>query len=147
ITYRGKSANILEFGMMLPQNAGVIEIINTVAEGLLTDWFEQKYPDYPSFRKLQNVFLNKDNLPSYVSDALVQISGRETRQGTAILDGLVLLDQNGKVNVHKSGYAKWIMNKLNEKGHGQVLNASELINTLTIKGTEDIRLTFKFKLE
>jgi predicted ATPase len=147
ITYRGKTANILEFGMLLPQNAGVIEIINSVSEGLLTDWFEQKYPDYPSFRKLQNVYLNKENLPSYVSDSLIQISGRETRQGTAILDGLVLIDQNGKLNVHKSGYAKWVMNKLNEKGHGQVLNASELIETITIKGTEDIRLTYEFKLE
>ncbi|MGS2777775.1 DUF6079 family protein [Robertmurraya sp. GLU-23] len=147
ITYRGKTANVLEFGMLLPQNGTVSEIINTVAEGLLTDWFEEKYPDYPTFRKLQTTYLNKENLPTYVSDALQQISGKETRQGTAILDGLVLLDKNGKLNVRKSGYARWVLDHLNEKEHGQVLNATELLKTVTIKGTEDVRYTIQYKME
>lgn len=147
ITYRGKTANILEFGIFLQPNATVIDILNSVSEGLLTDWFEEKYPDYPTFRKLQTTYLNKENLPTYVLDALQQISGKETRQGTAILDGLVLLDQNGKLNVRQSGYARWILDELDKKGHGQVLNANELLETVTIKGTEDVRYTIQYKME
>lgn len=147
ITYRGKTANVLEFGIFLQPNATVIEILNSVSEGLLTDWFEERYPDYPTFRKLQTTYLNKENLPTYVSDALQQIIGKETRQGTAILDGLVLLDQNGKLNVRQSGYARWVLNQLNEKEHGQVLNATELLETVTIKGTEDVRYTIQYKME
>jgi hypothetical protein len=147
ITYKGKTGNILEFGMFLPSNSTVIEIVNTVAEGLLSQWFEDKYSEYPSFGKLQQTFLNKENIPSYVNDALQQISGRETRQGTAILSGLVLLDTQGKISPSQSGYAKWVLKKLDEKGQGQVLNASELLETIMIKGTADIRLTQEFKME
>lgn len=67
--------------MFLPGNATLIEIINTVAEGLLSQWFEEKYKDYPSFRKLERGYLTKDNMATYISDALSYINGRKTSQG------------------------------------------------------------------
>ncbi|WP_044893683.1 DUF6079 family protein [Bacillus alveayuensis] len=148
IQYRGKKGSVLEFGMFLPGNATLIEIINTVAEGLLSQWFEEKYKDYPSFRKLERGYLTKDNMATYISDALSYINGRKTSQGEAILNGLVLLDQKGELNVRGSGYARWVIEKLEEKGHGQVLNQNELIETIyTVQGTEDVRLTKEFCME
>lgn len=148
IQYRGKKGSVLEFGMFLPGNATLIDLINTVAEGLLSQWFEEKYKDYPSFRKLDKAYLTKDNMATYVSDALSYMNGRKTSQGEAILNGLVLLDQKGELNVRGSGYARWVIEKLEEKGHGQVLNQNELIETIyTVQGTEDVRLTKEFRME
>jgi hypothetical protein len=148
IQYRGKKGSVLEFGMFLPGNATLIEIIDAVADGLLSQWFEEKYKDYPSFRKIERGYLTKDNIATYVSDALSYLNGKITSQGEAILNGLVLLDQKCKLNVRGSGYARWVIEKLEEKGRGQVLNQNELIETVyTVQGTEDIRLTKEFQME
>ena len=148
IQYRGKKGSVFEFGMFLPGNATLMELVDTVAEGLLSQWFEEKYSDYPSFRKLERTYLTKDNLATYVSDALSYLNGRKTSQGEAILNGLVLLDQKGEINVRNSGYARWVIEKLEEKGNGQVVNQNELIETVyTAQGTEDIRLTKEFLME
>jgi len=49
--------------------------------------------------------------------------------GMAILDGFVLIHDD-KIKVHKSGYAKWIIDKLEKLNPGQVINRSELIDTI-----------------
>lgn len=149
VKYRGKTGSVFEFGMFLPANETLINIIDTVSEGLLSQWFEEKYETYPSFKKLDRSYLTKDNLQTYISDALSYLSGRKTNAGLAILDGLVLIDpQTSKLNVRQSGYAKWVIEKLEAKGQGQVLNSNELIDTIrTVQGTEDLRLTKEFKME
>src|SRR5699024_2266815 len=118
ITYKGKKGSVLEFGMFLPANATIQEIINIISEGILINWFEQKYEDYPVFRKIQGSYLSKANLETYIRDALHYINGKETKQGEAILDGLVLFDTNGKVSTKQSGFAKWILDLLEQKGNG-----------------------------
>lgn len=147
ITYKGRKGTVLEFGMFLPPNSTIQEIINTVSEGILTDWFEQKYEDYPVFRQIQGAYLSKNNLETYVHDALNYLVGKETKQGMAILDGLVLLDATGKVSIKQSGYAKWIMDLLEQKGSGQVINHNELVETVFIRGVEDLQYTKEFRLE
>ncbi|MFL0583699.1 DUF6079 family protein [Solibacillus silvestris] len=147
ITYKGKKGTVLEFGMFLPANSTIQEIINTVSEGILTDWFEQKYEDYPVFKQIQGSYLSKTNLETYVRDALNYLTGKETKQGAAILDGLVLLDPAGKVSTKQSGYAKWILDLLEKKGHGQVINHNELVETVFIRGVEDLQYTKQFRLE
>ncbi|GAE27480.1 exonuclease SbcC [Halalkalibacter wakoensis JCM 9140] len=148
IKYRGKEGTVFDFGMFLPQNATLIDIIDSVSEGLLSQWFEEKYELYPSFRKLERSFLTKENMSTYISDALAYINGRKTNAGEAILNGLVLIDQNGVINVRNSGFAKWILENLEGKGQGQVVNQNELIETIyTVQGTEDVRLVKEFKME
>ena len=147
ITYRGKKGSVLDFGMFLPGNATIQEIINIVAEGLLTDWFAQKYPDYPIFGEIKDGFLSKTNLETYVRNALQYLTGIETKMGLAILNGLVLLDNSNKVMAKKSGYAAWVKALLEAKGQGQVLNYSELIETIYIRGVEDLQYTKEFRLE
>ena len=147
ITYKGKRSTILDFGMFLPQNGTIQEIINTISEGLLTDWFRQKYENYPIFGQIQNSYLSKENLEIYVRDALQYFNGKETKQGSAILDGLILLDATGKVTTKRSIYTKWVLDLLENKGPGQVVNHSELIETVFIRGVEDLQYTKKFRLE
>ncbi|KAA0956132.1 ATP-binding protein [Planococcus sp. ANT_H30] len=147
ITYKGKKGSVLEFGMFLPANVTIQEIINIISEGILTDWFAQKYEDYPSFRKIQGSYLSKNNLETYVRDALYYLNGKETKQGESILDGLVLLDPAGKVSIKQSGYAAWVVDLLEQKGHGQVVNHNELIETVFIRGVEDLQYTKQFYLE
>lgn len=148
ITYKGIKGTILEFGMFLPQNATVQEIINTVSEGMLTNWFEQKYEEYPSFGQIQGGYLSRKNLETYVKDALQYLVGKETKQGAAILNGLILLDSVNRVSTKQSAYAKWIIDLLDSKGHGEVINHSELIETVFIRGgVEDLQYTKQFRLE
>src|SRR5699024_1736504 len=104
-------------------------------------------PDYPAFGKLQTP-MTKESLSTYVQDALKNLNGASTRQGYAILDGLVLLNDNGKVNPRQSGYAKWVIDKLEGKAQGQVVNHSEFVeNVYTSQGTEDIKQTKEFKVD
>lgn len=147
ITYKGKTSTVLEYGIFLPANATMQEIINVVAEGILTDWFEEKYEDYPSFRQIESSYLSSENIGGYVVSALEYLTGKQTKQGSAILNGLVLLDPNGKVSIKRSGYARWLAELLEQKGHGQVLNYSEIMHTVFIRGVEDLKYTKKFYLE
>lgn len=148
IVYRGKKASVLEHGFFLPSNPEtLIEVINSVSQDLLSQWFEIKYSDYPTFRKLDKSYLTRANIHTYVKDALDYLNGRKTNQGEAILDGLVLLDQNGNPNPRYSGYAKWVLEALNRK-NGQVLNHAELIFVKnTVQGTPDQRFTSEFNME
>ena len=147
ITYKGKKGSVLDFGMFLPGNATIQEIVNIVSEGLLTDWFAQKYPDYPIFGEIKDGYLSKSNLETYVKYALQYVTGSETKMGQALLNGLVLLDNSNKVMAKKSGYANWVKALLESKGQGQVLNYNELIETIYIRGVEDLQYTKEFRLE
>ncbi|MGM0840266.1 MAG: DUF6079 family protein [Bacillota bacterium] len=149
IVYRGKSAGVLEHGMFLPSNPDtLVELVDSVSQDLLSQWFEEKYDEYPSFRKLENSYLTKKNIHTYVKDALDYLNGRRTAQGEAILNGLLLIDQQGHPTTKNSGYAKWVTELLESKGTGQVLNQQELIEVInTSQGTPDQRITRKFTME
>ncbi len=148
VTYKGSSKKVAEWISTMPQQASVRELIDLVASTCLATCFKEKYPDYPHFNKLKTP-MTTDNLPVYVQDALKNITGAKTKSGTAVLEGLVLLEgDNEKLNVRKSGYAKWVLEKLKEKGQGQVVNRSELIEVVyTCQGSPDVELTTDFKLE
>jgi succinate dehydrogenase flavin-adding protein (antitoxin of CptAB toxin-antitoxin module) len=68
------------------------------------------------------------NRAQAAQDALRAIAGQNrTRQATAVLDALELLDGD-KLDPGKSKYAKFIIDAVKAKGHGQVLNHSEIIH-------------------
>src|SRR5699024_2983435 len=99
VVYKGKAADVMGHGLFLPSNPDTLEeVIDLVSQDLLSQWFEVKYSEYPSFRKLERSFLTKANMHTYVKDALDYLNGKRTVQGEALLDGLVLLDQNGKLD-------------------------------------------------
>ncbi|MEC5270407.1 DUF6079 family protein, partial [Heyndrickxia coagulans] len=149
VSYKGKREPVFDHHLFLAQETDtLLDLIDNVAEGLLSQHFEEKYSDYPSFRKLEHSYLTRENLPTYVKDALTYINGKENKTGKAILEGLVLLDESGKVLTRRSGYAKWVLDLLRQKDKGQVLNQNELIEVInTVQGSEDIRLTRQFSME
>ncbi|MQR86862.1 ATP-binding protein [Bacillus megaterium] len=146
ITYRGKKSTVADLRMYILNNPTIKQIIDTSAEFYLTDWFEQKYEDYPSFGKIQGT-LTKENMDIYIKKALQYINGEESKMGSDILNGFVLLDTANKISIKQSGYAKWILDLLEIKEHRQVINHSELIETISIKGTPDLQYTKQFHLE
>ncbi|MDA3834288.1 MAG: DUF6079 family protein [Spirochaetales bacterium] len=76
---------------------------------------------------LFSVLITGTNRDQAAQDALRAIAGQNrTKQATAVLDALELLDGE-RLDPYKSKYAKHILVLLKKKGHGQVVNRSELI--------------------
>ena len=70
------------------------------------------------------------NRDQAAQDALRAIAGQiRTKQGTAVLDALELLDGD-RLDPYRSKYAKHILDVAKKKGHGQVVNRSELIQEI-----------------
>ncbi|MNO15635.1 hypothetical protein D3C76_53040 [compost metagenome] len=146
MTYKGVTKKLEDWSYSAPAMSTVREIIDAAADDCLTSWFEEKYSDYPTFR-LSNISITREAmLKTYIPETLANISNPKTKTARTILEGLVLLDGD-KINVQKSGYAKWALNLLNSKGNGQVLNASELLEVLQSQGEWEVKKTIEFQLE
>jgi len=135
VTYQGKKKPLLAWVKgKIPSPGGprvnVRDVVNTVGSVCLAAQFEEDAPQYPFF----SVLITGENRPQAAADALRSISGgTKTRQATAVLDALELLDED-RIDPYQSRYAKHILGKLEKKGHGQVLNRSELIQE--VQGVE-----------
>lgn len=146
VTYKGLTKKVVECTKALPTQSSVREIIENVAANSLSFCFDEKYPDYPHFSKL-NTVITKENMPVYIQDALKYLAGAKTKSGAAILEGFIMLEEE-KIKLDASGYTKWILEFLDNKGQGQVVNRSEIIETVyTMQGTQDVELTKEFAIE
>ena len=73
------------------------------------------------------MLITGNNRAQAAQDALRAIAGQNrTKQATAVLDALELLDGE-KIDPYKSKYTKFILDAVKAKGHGQVVNRSEII--------------------
>lgn len=147
MTYRGVTKKLTDWSFTAPAQASIREIVDTAADDCFTEWFEQKYPDYPIFRTDRTCIKWDVMKTTYIPEALSSIgSASKTKMARALLEGLVLLDGE-KLSVQKSGYAAWIMQLLNAKDHNQVVNATELLHTDRIAGGMEVKRTAQFQLE
>ncbi|MCD6320135.1 MAG: ATP-binding protein, partial [Candidatus Desulfofervidaceae bacterium] len=147
VVYKGISKPLLELVRgKIPPQATLKEIINTAASICLSPYFEERYPEYPKFSYFKSP-VTTENVPVYVQDALKWLTGIKTKNGSAMLSALELLDGE-KVAPENSRYARWVKELLAEKGQGRVINRSELVETLyTSQGIADIERTPKYQLE
>ncbi len=133
LTYQGRTRSFQEWakGKSVRERSGIgnherinfRDLVNTLASICLESHFEDQAPDYPRF----SVLIMKDTREQAAQDALLSIvSQNRTRQATAVLDALELLDGE-RLDPGKSKYAQHITGLLQKKGHGQVVNRSELI--------------------
>ena len=131
--YQGRQKALLEWakGHSLRELSGISpaerinfrDLINAVAGICLEKRFAEQAPEYPSF----SVLIMSESRPQAAQDALRWIAGAtKTRQATAVLDALELLDGN-KLDPYRSRYANYILDQVRKKGHGQVVNRLELI--------------------
>ena len=136
VGYQGRRKALLEWakGHSLRELSGTSpaerinfrDQINAVAGICLETHFADQAPDYPSF----SVLITSFNRAQAAQDALRWITGTtKTRQATAILDALDLLDGD-KLDPYRSRYANNILDQVRKKGHGQVVNRPELIQEL-----------------
>ena len=125
VIYQGRSKTLLEVVRgKLPPNATVRDYINSAGSALLAAHFADKSPEYPVF----GVLVTGQNREQAAQEALRWIAGSvKSRQGSAILDALELLDGDA-LRPRSSRYAKQVLEALSQKGQGQVLNRSELVS-------------------
>lgn len=119
------------------------EQIFTAASRHLSGHFATICGDYPIFSRLIT-FGKEGNAIAAIQDALRGLSSTPTQTGAAVLDGLGLMNGE-KIDAYASPYAKYVLDLLNKKGHGQVLNRSELIDDLF--GVPYFVAPGKFRLE
>ena len=134
VTYQGKSkalqdwvkgVSIREKARLGPDDrANFRDIVNVVGGLALSSRFQDVAPEYPTFSAL----VTEDNRRQLVGNALKVLSGgSRTKDAVVILDALEMLDGD-RVNPAHSRYAAEVLRRLKLKGHGQVLNRSELVN-------------------
>ena len=118
--------------------AAVRELLELTGSICLGASFEDRYPDYPKF----TAKLTASNLKQPTEDVIRWLAGGvKNNLATAVLDGLELLDGD-KLKPQFSRYAKVVLEKLEAKPPGQVVNRKELI---TVKN--DVERESQFQLE
>lgn len=133
VTYQGRSKSMVEWakgksirdlsGLSPQETINFRDLVNTIAGLCLAPNFADQAPDYPFF----SVLITGNNRAQAAQDALRAIAGQNrTKQATAVLDALELLDGE-KIAPSKSRYTKFILDAFKGKGHGQVVNRSEII--------------------
>lgn len=150
VTYQGKKKNLQEWakGVSLRDRArlGVDDrinfrdVVNVISGLVLGQRFVDLSPEYPTF----SVLVTEANRKQLIGNALRALAGgTRTRDALAVLDALELLDGD-RVDPVNSRYAQEVLNRLKAKGHGQVLNRSELLS-----GTSDVEYfpPVKYRLE
>ena len=143
VTHQGESRPLLQWerqGLGLGADVQFRDIVQGVAAGCLLPHFEEGYPDYPAFTALRQP-ITRQSRPKMVQDALRALARQRTQSGIAILDGLALLDGE-TLRPQDSRYARYILQLLEQKRPGEVLNRHELIEPWM--GTERVR---KLRLE
>ncbi len=136
VTYQGRAKSLTEWtkGKSIRELSGIgsherinfRDLVNTTAGICLGTKFQDQAPEYPSF----SVLITGTNRAQAAQDALRTIAGQSrTKQATAVLDALELLDGE-QLDPYRSKYAKHILGVTKKKGHGQVVNRSELIQDL-----------------
>ena len=133
VTYQGRTKPFTEWakGKSIRKLSGISshelinfrDMVNTIAGICLEAHFQDQAPEYPFFSML----ITGTNRAQAAQDTLRAIAGQNrTKQATAMLDALELLDGE-RLDPYQSKYAKHILSQLKKKGHGQVVNRSELI--------------------
>lgn len=133
VTYQGRAKSMTEWargksirdlsGLSPHETINFHDLVNTIAGVCLAPNFKNQAPDYPLFQ----ILITGNNRTQAAQDALRAIAGQNrTRQATAVLDALDLLDAE-KIDPYKSKYTKFILDVVKTKGHGQVINRHEII--------------------
>ena len=131
LTYQGSRKKFVEW-LKGTGGTGALNIrdaVNAVASKCLDQHFVNRAPEYPHFSTL--ITYGRDgNWQQAAQEALRGIAqpGR-SKQAAAVLDALELLDGD-KLDPARSRYANHILDLLNAKGQGQVVNRQEIITAL-----------------
>lgn len=132
ITYQGESKSLIDWSAnrsLKDFSSGgsdrvtnFRDLINTVAGVCLEPHFADSAPDYPTF----SVMIRNVSRKQAAQDALRLIANQSrTKQAVAVADALEILDGERLVP-EKSRYVNYLLDMMNQKGTGQVLNRNEI---------------------
>jgi hypothetical protein len=137
VTYQGRTKSMTEWAkgksnrelsdIGSHERINFRDLVNTTAGICLGTQFQDQASEYPFF----SVLITGANRAQAAQDALRAIASQSgnqhrTKQATAVLDALELLDGD-RLDPYRSKYAKHILGITEKKGHGQVVNRSEMI--------------------
>ncbi|AJP47972.1 ATPase [Rugosibacter aromaticivorans] len=150
VTYQGKTKTLQDWskGVSMRDKARLgpderinfRDVVNIVSGLALSPQFAETSPEYPSF----SVLVTEANRKQLIGNALKALAGgTRTKDAAAILDALEMLDGD-RIEPGRSRYAQEVLARLKVKGHGQVLNRSELLS-----GPSDVEYfaPVRFRLE
>jgi hypothetical protein len=134
VTYQGKSKTLQEWvkGVSMrdklrlgpDERANFRDIVNVTSGLVLNTHFADLAPEYPAFP----VLVTEANRKQLIGNTLRALAGgTRTKDATAILDALEMLDGD-RIEPAQAKYAKEVLSRLQAKGHGQVLNRTELLS-------------------
>ncbi len=149
VAYQGQTETVPQALAKLRSSASrdVEELVRLIAAHKLAPHFGDLYPDYPTFSGPREP-LSENARPPAAMDAvrfLARRTGR-TALAVAVLEGLKLLDAEGRVRPADSPYARFFTGVLTEKGPTQVVNRGEVIEQIA-SGLQPIFKDKRFKLE
>ena len=150
ITYQGKTKTLQEWtkGISLRDKARLgpeerinfRDVVNIISGIALKSQFAEDAPEYPNF----SVLVTESNRKQLVGNALRTLAGgTRTKDAVAVLDALEMLDGD-RIDPTRSRYGQEVLSRLKAKGHGQVLNRSELLSG---DGEVEFFGPVKFRLE
>lgn len=133
VRYNGQAKPIMDWlkgtsvrditGISANEHVNVKDIFEAVASYVLSGYFESLAPEYPRFSQ----WITGDTMQGAAKDVLNHLAGGSaTKRATAVLDALELLDGD-KLAATKSRFSNTVLEILKAKGHGQVVNSSELL--------------------
>ena len=130
VTCQGRTKPLADWLDRAPPPGGedvnVRDLVNAAGAAALAPHFDDQAPGYPTFP----TYWTQDSRPQAVRDALRWIAGRsKARQGAQVLDGLRLLDGD-RLDPDRSPYAQHVVERLQAKGRGQVLNRAEFVRAV-----------------
>ncbi|MDP9350915.1 MAG: DUF6079 family protein, partial [Chloroflexota bacterium] len=124
VTYAGVTRSASE--LLQGRVESLRDLVDSVAATCLAPQFRDQLPEYPAFPAR----ITNDNRPKAAAEAVRWVAGPlKTKAGAEVLTGLRLL-QGDKLSVDASPYARWIRDELAKRGEGQVVNRSDLIESL-----------------
>ena len=129
VTHQGRKKPLAGWVTGRPPGEGaqvnVRDVVNAVGSAALAACFEDEAPEYPAFP----VYWTSKSRPLAAQDALRWIAGRKTQQGSRVLGALELLDGD-RLDPTRSRYARHVVELLERKGQGQVVDRGELIQAV-----------------
>jgi hypothetical protein len=140
ISYLGVDKPVLEYLRGARMNEITVrDVISIVASGALSGYFNERYPNYPAFKRP----VTKDNQAAMRAEAINAIAGKATQLGQSLLEALGLL-LDGKVSAENSKYAAHYLSKLAKLPEGGVLNSSDIMTSLN--GQDMVDSEFKLSV-
>jgi len=140
ISYLGADKPVLEYLRGARMNEiSVRDVISIVASKALGSYFNERYPNYPVFKKP----VTRDNQVTMRAEAINAIAGKATQLGQSLLESLGLL-LDGKISVEHSKYSSYYLSKLVKLPEDGVLNASDIMTSLN--GQDMVDSEFKLSV-